>query len=85
LAGYRRVAMNFDRQHSARVRGVQRFGSGSRDTLYDRIHNLQMRRVEGEHHIDRSIAGLRDTAEPLVIFDVAGRQLACVLAVELIE
>ena len=85
LTGHRRIAVNFDGQHAVRVSRCRSIRLRARHALHDRIHDLEMRRIECEHDFDRAIFGLRDAAETLVILDIAFRQYVCVLAVELIE
>ena len=85
LAGEGCVAVHHDRQHLRAVLVPAAVLARAGGPGHDRVHDLEVRRVERQRQVNRP-AGRRDVAgEALVVLDVARRQIVGVLSLELGE
>ncbi len=85
LAGDRRVAVDQHRQHLLALAVLAAVLARPHRALDHRVHDLEMRRIEGERQVHRPAGRIDVGRESLVILHVAGEQRIVVLALEFRE
>jgi hypothetical protein len=85
LAGDGGVAVHQHRQHLLARRVAAAVHAGAGGALDHRVHDLQVRGVEGQRQVHRAARGADVRAEALVVLDVAGGQVFRARVVELGE
>ena len=80
LPGERRIAVHHNRQHLVAIAVAATHHPGLGGARHHRIDDLQMRRVEGERHMDRTTRGREVTRETVVVLHITRGQIVGMLA-----